>query len=565
MPNVDPQTVGRFMDLFKGSERGYGFGEGWGARHNEQKNKNEYSKGAIGWKHGKLCEQDFADHLNGKRALGIGPLLDDGTTWRLELDIDKIGPDGGYENIDPKKEVLRLKETGIPFVPSISKSAGLRVILFFTGPMDAEVVREGGRNLCASLGYSGNEIFPKQSKLAEKDDAPSWTFLPYGPTFGIFARQEGVNDYGNPIDTVEGYVEYAFRSRITPEEFMKYAFGESRIKTETRKSEGAKQRKGTWVEGGSYEETVRSMFCDGPPCLWTLAHNRVSTHQNNFLVNCLNMFKRKYSDNWDQAITWVNVNVLRPIGNTEKLAEMIRNFKKKDYEYMCKEEPIVSHCNPYACRIMKYGVGSMGGGGIHHMDLGLTIMNTEPKKFFANVGDSRVMLKPEDLANQKRFQLVCIEYRAHIPHLVPQREWTERVEQLLEDATVVEAPDIMRSHSDELEVLESYFDMHVPGDVRRYGQEFLDGKKGDYVRVKIEERMFYFKWQKVLEFCRRISYRQADIFKLRAFIYDKGHVHSRTELRDWYRSTMSVSWDLFDEARVDQWVSRPLEDKSTQP
>jgi hypothetical protein len=78
-------------------------------------------------------------------------------------------------------EMHKISNDPFPWVVDKTKSGGLRLIIFLKRPIDAEVVRKVMLIKAAQLGYSGNEIFPKQSKLAEKDDCPSWTFLPLVP------------------------------------------------------------------------------------------------------------------------------------------------------------------------------------------------------------------------------------------------------------------------------------------------------------------------------------------------------------------------------------------------
>jgi hypothetical protein len=557
-PQKQAEIVTKFMELFRGSERGYGWGDGKGAKLNEKKNKMEYTPGSIGWKWGKPGEREFWEHLSGIRALGIGPLFEDGTTIRGEIDVDKIGIDDKYE-FDYAVEMGRITQSKIPLVVCRTKSTGLRIICNFIERIDAEIVRDGMVRIAALLGYAGNEIFPKQSKLAKEDDAPSWTFLPYGPEFGIFAEQCGMNESGNAMD-IEIWMSIAEERRISRDEFTRIAFENNRANAETGHAHGAngsnrpKTPKGVWVEQDTYSATVKETFKYGPPCLQYIAMNKCTQYQHNYLFDAGIFLKRKYPDNWASAFAWVNYNVLKPSGDDQKMGALVKDLKNRDYEYRCKDEPICSHCIADACRRMPYGVGN-GKVGDDSYELGLTILNRAPRIYYVNMGEKRVAIAPEELVNLKVYRVKSLEYSGHLPELMKQSEWDDVVRRNIENATVVEPPEIYKTNINEIEILEMYLSVQIPSMVRSAGEEFLTGKVGETVRVKEKEEMIYFKWWSLMGWCRRALYlRERDLNKLRLFIIDNGQEYGRTELRDWFRSTLAVSFKLFDEAKVDKWI-----------
>jgi hypothetical protein len=410
------------MGLFQGSKRGHGYGDpSKGTKFIQEKNKWEYDrdKHALGWKWREAGEAEFEAHLEGRMALGTGPLLDDGTTERGELDLDKDS--GAAYEFDYAEVMRRLKESGLPFVATRTKSGGIRATINFKEPVEAELVRRGMQILAARMGYSGNEIFPKQDKLVDPNDAPSWTILPYGPTCGVFAEQCGMDDNGNPI-ALEEYVKLAESRRISRDEFVRLVGEDDRIKTEARNTGRKKGRKGLWVQEESIEDTVRAMFCDGPPCLWTIAHNRSRDYQHNFLVNMVIFLKRKYPDNWETALEWVNVTLLTPSGSTERLAALKKDMRNREYEYRCKDEPICNHCNPYACRKMTFGVGS-GSSSAQHRELGMTIVNRIPAIYYINVGSTRLTFTGPELMNVVAYRGKCLEHMIDFPDKMKQGDW----------------------------------------------------------------------------------------------------------------------------------------------
>lgn len=548
------QIIDSLMALFKGNERGWGWADINGAVYNTEKNKGVYNPGSIGWKWGKYGEKEFRAHLEGRVALGIGPLLDDGTTYRIEIDVDK------YE-LDYAEEMHKIKASGLPLVVNRTKSAGMRIVMFFTEPIDADTARKGAANISAMLGHSGSEIFPKQSKLVKDDDAPSWTFAPYGPIGEVFAEQCGMSDSGGSL-TIHEYLNLAESRRISREEFLRLAYPGNRQSANDKangangahRTSGVKKPKGVWVEEETVADTIKMTFKGGPICLNYIAQTRSSQFQHNYLFNVGIFLKRKYPENWQDAYKWVNFNVLDPPGDPEKLMALIKDFKGREYEYRCKDEPICSHCIADACRRMPYGVGA-GKSGVDHYEFGLTIIDGNPKRYYVNIGDDRTVISPEEFGNIKVYRMFALRTMASLPDLVPQREWDNVVKRALENAVVIDAPYIMRKNVNELEVLQDFLSIHIPNMIRAHGQEYLDGKVGDVVRLKEKNEMIYFKWEKLASFCRRsMNMQERALEKMRDFIISKGREYGRTELRDWYRSTLAVGFGVFDEAVIDRWL-----------
>jgi hypothetical protein len=120
---------------------------------------------------------------------------------------------------------------------------------------------------------------------------------------------------------------------------------------------------------------------------------------------------------------------------------------------------------------------------------------------------------------------------------------------------------MLRPHSSEIEMMEVFFGMRIPGDVRRYGQEFLDGRVGQDVRLRHEGQEIFFKGRKLFDFCRqRFSLRRPELDVLKIFIQDNGKEYGKTDLRDWYRCTLCVPYKLFDDAVVDRWLHPDAEE-----
>jgi hypothetical protein len=528
------------MDLFRSNQRGYGLGEFEGAKFNEDKNK--WIPGHVRWTWGVTGEIQWRDHLMGVRLLGQGVLCDDNKVWYACLDIDVY-------NIDYQEEMDRIRRSKLPLVVTRTKSGGLRIIVLFNEAIDAEQVVSRMRRVAASLGYSGCEIFPKQTSLiVEKDDCPSWIYVPFGGTGDVFAEQGCMTDNGNLMDLSDA-VMHMKDMRISKSKFLEM-FAEEEAAKANGKTNGKKHPQGKWVEEESYEVTLNTMFHDGPVCLWIISHRKCRELQNNFLTNVCTFLKKKYPENWDKALEWVNYNVLQPVGDRDKLHDMIKRRHKDDYEYACGDEPIHTFCDAHACRKQKYGVGS---NGVDSYEWGMTIVNRIPQTFIINIGGKRISFEAPELMNQTAYQTKCLAYGVPIPYTIDKKEWIKRINLNSQDATMVEPKGVMRTGAFEMELMTKFLSFYIPTFMR------VGPKSTDAVRVKEKERRIYFKGDVLMRYCLDVlSKKEQD--KIREFISneDNCRYHDQYDGRDWFRCRYSIPYDKFDEETQDKWF-RPDE------
>jgi hypothetical protein len=554
------EIVTKLMDLFKGNERAHGVAEVSSFKWIEDKNK--WKPDVIRLPRTQATENDWVAHLSGQIFLGISPLLDDGTVWFTCMDIDKIGEDESYD-VNYGAEMKKIKESGFPLVVFRTKSGGLRPTIFFNEPVEAELARRRMTQMAAQLGYGGCEIFPKQDKVVisetERIDFPSWIFVPFGPTpKGMkIPEQCCMDDVGNEMDMYQGII-YALRMRISREKFLSLTIEDQKARA-NGKANGKRHPKGRWQAEETWRDTVEATFWDGPICLWHIALNKSKDNQHYFLLNVASFVRRKYPENWDEALSWVNFNVLSPTGNADRLREMINNLKsRKDYgyEYTCKSEPICSHCHARACRKQPFGVGT-GNGVMDHWEWGLTIVNSEPRRFFINIADTRVCFDASDILTEHKFSERCMAYGIPIPPMMSKKEWLNLVNKNIEDATIVEPSVLYKPNVSELLALRRFFSTIIPSMVRAKGEEYLSGKVDERVRVKSKEERIYFKWEALLSFCERaLQYTKRDIDALRAYVDKSCEWHDRTESKGrWYRSSWSIRFDQFDPDELRRWLN----------
>jgi hypothetical protein len=196
---------------------------------------------------------------------------------------------------------------------------------------------------------------------------------------------------------------------------------------------------------------------------------------------------------------------------------------------------------------MPYGVGT-NGNGVDHYELGMTIVEREPRIFYVNVGDKRVPLSANDLLNQHKYKEKCLEYGVTPPVTKKREDWENLINKNIETATVVKPSAIMRSNANEIELLTQWLSIHIPSFIR------VGEKETDAVRVRIEEKRIYFKHQRLMDYCRRFSGHDAE--RMRMYIFNKCEHHEQGPgFRGWWRSTHSVSFDIIDDEKIEKWLS----------
>ena len=190
-----------------------------------------------------------------------------------------------------------------------------------------------------------------------------------------------------------------------------------------------------------------------------------------------------------------------------------------------------------------YGVGN--DQHPERVDFGITVLKTVPVVYF--VGEARMQLTADELYNQQRFHIKCMEHRVSFPPLLKRTEWMELITRNLEDAVEVEPGELYQEGGDQLGQLKQYVDFEIRSKVKAFGDEYLNGKMGEIVRVRIKERRIYFKWYALKTWMTRQSSGWKEIEKMRAWLNKNGIQNPRDQGREWFRSSFSVSltvWDL---------------------
>jgi hypothetical protein len=410
---MSDDIVSRMMRLFDG------YGEAYGTYRTEERNglkggKLEIKKTARSVRE-PVTKEVWQNHLNGTASVGIIPIRDDDTCVWGCIDVDQY-------DLNHQELVDRCIKLQIPLALCKSKSEGGHLFLFLREPVPAVEMQQKLREFAATLGLSGCEIFPKQSQvLISKGDLGNWLNMPYFG--GDKTSRYCVKKTGAAMTMVE-FLEYAEARRYAREHL-------DSMKPKKAKNKNVDKNDNVNVDDKEDLE-------DGPPCLQYLSGNGFPEGTRNPGLFALGTFcKKKFGVKWREVLEEYNRRFMSPPLAADEVQGIIKSLEKKDYQYRCKDQPMVSHCNSVLCRMRKYGVG---GGDEYPSLSGLSVLDTDPPLWFADVGEGRVELTTEQLQNYRLFHRMCME-RLHTCYgMLTQDTWLKTVGLAMRDAIKIDVP-----------------------------------------------------------------------------------------------------------------------------
>jgi len=361
-------------------------------------------------------------HIDGQQGVGAIPINEENVCKFAALDIDVY--DLNHNELQAKIQKLKL-----PLMHCRSKSGGAHLYLFLKDWVPAANIRDYLTEMSIALGFSGCEIFPKQDTIiAERGDVGNFINMPY---FNAEMPQR-----------------YAFNAKCEALELDEFLDAVEEIRVTESELEGLR------FSG------KRKYFTDGPPCLEHLfADGPIDTPRNTCMYQCGIYAKLSEPDNWKSKLEEFNRTLCTEPLPSHEVINLGKSLDKKDWAYKCKEEPFKSYCDPTLCASRKHGIGNespdMPSVG------GLTIMLSEPRVYFMDVDGSRIQISTEQLQNQVLWQRACMEQMNIMPPTVKPQKWQQMINQLMQDATVLEVPEEATVKGQFKEHLKSYCTSHI--------------------------------------------------------------------------------------------------------
>jgi hypothetical protein len=326
----------KFIEYFSGLQRNYGFADLSEMMIDPQTGKNQPKK--YGWTHRQITDQDYIDHLNGKKSIGIQPCNDEGMARFGAIDIDSKD----YKDFSVKKYLDIIKSYDLPLIPVKSKSGGLHLYLFLKEPVKTLIIKKFLESLLFTLKLPlRTEIYPKQTELGKDSE-------------GKFIDGNFINlPYYNKAERISINFD---GKEFTFEQFIKVI--EANLKTASELEEFSLAHVKTVLQGGPSE------FDDGPPCLQMMTKNPLDDGRDRWLYNYMVFAKKRYQDKWEEMVIDAPKKYFLKDSNglvvddwgEKKVRDKIRSWKKDSTKgYTCTQEPIVNFCMKSECVKRKYG------------------------------------------------------------------------------------------------------------------------------------------------------------------------------------------------------------------
>lgn len=465
---MERELVERFMSLFRGNERSHGmFHPETGGAETVRDSVPTYDM--------------FEQHLEGGKGVGVVPIMDDHTCYFGALDLDAHGeaPDIDLVELDQK-----VREHDLPLTICRSKSGGAHLYLFGAEPLKAALVRTALTKWSELLGFSGCEVFPKQSTLVTDED--------------------GTRQLGN-------WINLGCYDAFSPDQ-LRYPFeGGKKIPFEYF-LDLAESRK---ITGSLLVERSDTDHGGAPPCIQKMISNGVpGGHRNLALYNMVVYLKRAYPETWKDRAFDLNAKVFdEPLAHAEA-KKTIQSAGRRDYRYKCKEEPCRSLCNSNVCVNRKHGITP---DEKNEMTLGkppefnnLRKITTDPVKWLLAVDGKDIILSTIELMEYKRVREAVADRLTRL--IVPMKndQWQGILHPLMEEAVIIEAPDeastggIMRA---KLQSFINKADLESDGTDIRDRDLLLQGTPVVQTRKEEEDseevRVVYFRGQDFVEYLKK--------------------------------------------------------------
>ena len=409
-------NISKFKSIFEGLDIAYGTYQIEGQRQDGKQNGQA-----------RVIRQPPSDdlwerHLEGvEPSLGIIPIRRDNSCIWGCIDIDSYP-------LDHASIVARIRKLKLPLIVFRSKSGGAHVFMFVKTPIPAAEMQSHLRLFASYLGHSGCEIFPKQTQLLiDRGDTGNFLNLPY---FG--------SDKGS---------RYAFKDNgdaATLEEFYglyeAHAIGEN-----------------SSINPSDYSQ--QEILPNGPPCLQLLCSQGFPEGtRNNGLFNIGVYLRKAFPDTWEDELLKANQAYMDPPLPLAEINTLVKQLKKKDYMYRCKSSPIDAHCNKQICKTRQFGVGSANHDG--PQIAALSKYASDPPLWFLDVEDQRIELTTEELQQQHKFQVVCMNKINVAPPTMKKGDWEGLLNGLLremvETQAITEAPEDTSNEGRFMDLLEEF-------------------------------------------------------------------------------------------------------------
>jgi hypothetical protein len=418
-----------------------------------------------------VTQDKWQAHLDGERSIGIVPINEEAQCRWGAIDID----DYDMDLVELEKQV---RGQDLPVILCRTKSGGAHAYLFLADWAPASLVRKKLAEMAAALGYAQVEIFPKQEKLASREDVGNWINMPYfaGAETDRYAFVRG------EALTPEAFLDLAenLRAKVTPQLLEEVTF------------------------------TPVDEFYEGPPCLQTLTSEGGVPEgaRNNTLFNIGVYLRERFGDDWRSQLDHYNRTFFDPPLDKGEVRQVAKQLDRKEYYYTCSREPLAGVCQKEVCLHRRFGVGHGGEQEDPFIIDEIQKVNTEPVQWLVTVQGCQLKVETNELMNLGKFYQLILEQLNFWPPPMKNERWRQMVNEKIANAVEVEAPEDAGPKGQFWFHLEQFC---TTGPQGRSREEILRGKpynEGGWTYFRSADLMRYLENQRFREL------RQSDIWTL---------------------------------------------------
>lgn len=405
-------------------------------------------------------------HLSGEQSIGIVPIRLDGTVSWFAIDVDDYNTSDLHHDIAKKIAKLNL-----PLIIFETKSGGAHLYCFLTEPVEAVAAREYAEKFVRALGLSKKtEIFPKQDAI-RKSDKGSWINLPYFGDSRVCLGEDGMGHL-----SLDEFLLFVSEREIHPSDLN---FRQNEIKDRVDPEEK-----------------------DIPPCISTLLRDGIEEGgRDNALTHIAVYLKRAFPDEWQEKLTDINDTLVTPPLGFREVMRIIKSSERKDYQYLCKQTPMVSFCDKARCVKSKYGVGDGEPVTSNFSIDSIRKIGEDDPYYVITVDGLPIRLTSAQLMDFKTFKRYVFEKHNKIIGTLKPNDWEALLIDAMEDLEIEEAPEEFGTVG---MIRRAFFDwtsQRLTGFKRRIhvidGQPYYDD----------ENRAIFFRGVDFIAYCRRnLSY-----------------------------------------------------------
>ena len=445
------KTKDEFIRIFTGLQRAYG--------QTLSKSRNEAGKieGKSWIVPEQITEKNWITHLKGEEpSLGIIPINENNEcTWGA-IDIDT------YAGFDHKKLVKKIVEKKLPLVVCNSKSGGAHVYLFVSEPVRAKEMQVKLKEIAVFLGFGDCEIFPKQIQLNQKGTG-NFLNLPYNNP--KYPTRYAFDDEGNSLE-LEEFINY-YKEKVVSNLNMV-------------------------VIEKNIDDQLKEDFKQAPPCLTTIAMQGFGEGSRNESMFQLGIYLReRFPKELEAKMDEYNTKYMKPPCNSQEMVKTIASVGNKDYQYKCKNEPIVSFCNAKKCVTREFGVGDEGP--VPEITE-LRKFDSDPPIYFVSIGGESVEVEDATLHDPEKFSLACMNQIGKPMMPVPKHSWRKLLIKLFKNLETIPAPPSSKIDVQLTETLADYIN-------KTPGKEMKDVLRG--ISYTNREGQTFFKFKNFWKFLLR--------------------------------------------------------------